>query len=91
METGRPVSRALRGMVATPHALATQTGLRILRQGGNAVEAAVALAVREVRTPDIGGEASTEDVTAAVHRHLSWLRWGGAPAEESAASTEWAV
>jgi 3-isopropylmalate dehydrogenase len=56
-----------------------------------AVEAAVALAVREVRTPDIGGEASTEDVTAAVRRHLSWLRWGGAPAEESAASTEWAI
>jgi 3-isopropylmalate dehydrogenase len=56
-----------------------------------AVEAAVALAVREVRTPDIGGEGTTEDVTAAVRRHLSWLRWGGAPAEESAASTEWAV
>jgi gamma-glutamyltranspeptidase/glutathione hydrolase len=31
-------------MVATPHALATQTGVRILRQGGNAVEAAVAVA-----------------------------------------------
>ncbi|MBI3006994.1 MAG: gamma-glutamyltransferase, partial [candidate division NC10 bacterium] len=44
METGRPVSMALRGMVATPHALATQTGLRILREGGNAVEAAIAAA-----------------------------------------------
>lgn len=44
METGRPVSTALRGMVATPHTLATQTGLRVLREGGNAVEAAVAAA-----------------------------------------------
>ncbi len=44
MHTGRPVSMALRGMVTTPHALATQTGVRILRQGGNAVEAAVAAA-----------------------------------------------
>src|SRR3989304_4007475 len=44
MQTGRPVSMALRGMMATPHALATQSGLRILRQGGNAVEAAIAAA-----------------------------------------------
>ncbi len=44
MQTGRPIIMALRGMVATPHALATQTGLRILREGGNAVEAAIAAA-----------------------------------------------
>lgn len=44
MHTGRPVSMALRGMIATPHTLATQTGLHVLRQGGNAVEAAVAAA-----------------------------------------------
>ncbi|MGH7363693.1 MAG: gamma-glutamyltransferase, partial [Candidatus Methylomirabilales bacterium] len=44
MHTGRPISMALRGMVATPHALATQTGLRILREGGNAVEATIAAA-----------------------------------------------
>ena len=44
MHTGRPVSMALRDMVATPHTLATQSGLRILRQGGNAVEASVAAA-----------------------------------------------
>lgn len=44
MHPGRPVSMALRGMVATPHALATQTGLRVLREGGNAAEAAIAAA-----------------------------------------------
>ncbi|MGH7408693.1 MAG: gamma-glutamyltransferase, partial [Candidatus Methylomirabilales bacterium] len=44
MHTGRPASMALRGIVATPHTLATQSGLRILRQGGNAVEATVAAA-----------------------------------------------
>jgi 3-isopropylmalate dehydrogenase len=55
-----------------------------------AVEAAVALALAEVRTPDVGGDATTSDVTAVVHRHLSWLRWGNTSAEE-ASSTEWAV
>lgn len=36
--------RALRGMVTAPHQLASQAGLAILRQGGTAVEAAVAVA-----------------------------------------------
>lgn len=36
--------RSLRGMVTAPHHLAAQTGLDILKDGGNAVEAAVAVA-----------------------------------------------
>ncbi len=36
--------RARRGMVVTPHHLASQAGLAILREGGNAVEAVVAAA-----------------------------------------------
>ncbi|MCJ8142226.1 gamma-glutamyltransferase [Ancylobacter sp. A5.8] len=36
--------RALRGMATSPHHLATEAGLRVLREGGNAVEATVAMA-----------------------------------------------
>src|SRR6185295_9192674 len=37
-------SWAARGMVVAPHALATQSGLAVLREGGNAIEAMVAAA-----------------------------------------------
>ncbi|WP_119461415.1 gamma-glutamyltransferase family protein [Rhodospirillaceae bacterium SYSU D60014] len=36
--------RATRGMVVAPHHLAAQAGLRVLREGGNAIEAMVAAA-----------------------------------------------
>src|SRR4051794_11382296 len=35
---------ALRGMVSAPHDLATQAGVAVLREGGNAIEAMVAAA-----------------------------------------------
>lgn len=37
-------ARAYKGMVSTPHRLASEAGVAILRKGGNAVEAAVAAA-----------------------------------------------
>lgn len=37
-------SRAFRGMVVAPHALASQSGLAVLRDGGNAAEASIAVA-----------------------------------------------
>lgn len=41
--TSRPVALARRGMVAAPHYLASGAGLRVLQDGGSAVDAAVAV------------------------------------------------
>ena len=37
-------SRSLRGMVTSPHHLASEAGLRVLREGGTAIEATIAMA-----------------------------------------------
>lgn len=53
--------RARRGMVTSPHNLASEAGLRVLREGGNAIEAAIAtaatLAVVYPHMTSIGGDA----------------------------------
>jgi 3-isopropylmalate dehydrogenase len=54
------------------------------------VEAAVMATLREVRTPDLGGRATTAELTAAVRRNLDWLRWSH-PSPEDEASYEWGV
>jgi 3-isopropylmalate dehydrogenase len=56
-----------------------------------AVEHSVFGALREVRTPDIGGNGTTAEFTAAVHRQLSWRRWQDLPEDEQAPVTEWGV
>jgi len=56
-----PETRAARGLVATPHALASKAGLAVLERGGNAVDAAVAagaaIAVVYPHMNGIGGDS----------------------------------
>ena len=59
--TGRPATLAPRGVVTSPHALASQAGLDVLRAGGSAVDAAIAtsatLSVVYPHMTGLGGDA----------------------------------
>ncbi|MBA4355663.1 MAG: gamma-glutamyltransferase, partial [Novosphingobium sp.] len=61
MHTGRPPTLAPRGMVACPHALASEAGVEILKAGGSAVDAAIAasaaLSVVYPHMAGLGGDA----------------------------------
>jgi 3-isopropylmalate dehydrogenase len=59
-------------------------------QMARAVEKAMTAALREVRTPDIGGHATTSELTEAVLRHLAWARWSS-DIEEEPVGAEWGV
>ena len=59
-------------------------------QMARAVEKATVAALREVRTPDIGGHATTDQLTEAVLKNLSWSRWSN-DTEEEPVGAEWGV
>ena len=58
---GRPAARSPHGMVTSPHALASRAGADVLRDGGTAVDAAVAtsaaLSVLYPHMTGVGGDA----------------------------------
>jgi gamma-glutamyltranspeptidase len=85
--TGRPNTYAQHGIVATPHYLASQIGLRTLQDGGNAVDAIIAAnAMLNVVYPHqchIGGDLFAI-VWDPASQSLSGLNASGpAPAGES--------
>src|SRR5512132_4245160 len=59
--TGRPATLAPRGMVTSPHSLASSAGVDVLRAGGSAIDADIAaaavLAVVYPHMTGIGGDA----------------------------------
>jgi gamma-glutamyltranspeptidase len=59
--TGRPVTMGPRGMVTSPHSLASQAGVDVLHAGGSAVDAAIAtsaaLSVLYPHMTGLGGDA----------------------------------
>jgi gamma-glutamyltranspeptidase/glutathione hydrolase len=89
-ETGRPVTMAPRGMVVSPHALASEAGVEALKAGGSAVDAAIAtsaaLAVIYPHMTSVGGDAFwlVYDAARAQVRYLD-----GAGRAAAGASIGW--
>jgi gamma-glutamyltranspeptidase/glutathione hydrolase len=82
-KAGRSVTLATNGIVATSHPLAAQVGLDVLRQGGNAVDAAVAtsaaMGLLEPMSCGIGGDLFAIVWDAKTQRLYGLNACGAAP------------
>jgi gamma-glutamyltranspeptidase/glutathione hydrolase len=83
-QTTRPIVMGTNGMVASGHPLASQAGVRVLQDGGNAMDAAVtAAAVLAVTQPEangVGGDAFLLNYDAAADQLEGLNASGRAPA-----------
>jgi gamma-glutamyltranspeptidase len=79
----RPLIMGRKGAVGANHPLATQAGLDILRAGGNAIDAAVAislaLAVVEPGMSGLGGDGFFQIYTSSDNAARCWNATGAAP------------
>ena len=82
--TTRPTVRCVNGLVATDHHLATAAGLSVLREGGNAVDAAIAAAavcaVTQPHRTSIGGDLFALVYDARTREVSVYNGSGAAPA-----------
>lgn len=82
----RPTTMAPNGLITAPHYLATQAGLKVLQEGGNAVEAAIAAAaVIGVVYPHMNGIGG-DSFWLIYHAHeneLTGLNGSGRAAQEA--------
>jgi gamma-glutamyltranspeptidase len=80
INTGRPATLAPKGMVTSPHALASIAGVDVLRAGGSAVDAAIAtaavLAVVYPHMTGLGGDAFWL-IHDGASGEISYLNGGG--------------
>jgi gamma-glutamyltranspeptidase len=81
--TYRTLMMGRRGAVGTNHPIATQTGLDVLRAGGNAIDATVAIAlslgVVEPMMSGLGGDGFYQVHHAKIGRTQCWNATGAAP------------